>query len=160
MLTLRLLLIWSGTAAAADDVAEVVALLKSGSSVNARGNSGRTALTISAKRGNLKMLQTLIQHGAEYNDAAFGSGETPLHAAILGNHVACVTELVAQPRINVDWCAFACFERSIHKTNSLISLCPFAATRSSVLPNSLCAFVLQYLRGQRANLRRAFRGTV
>jgi ankyrin repeat protein len=92
------------TAADAARLGEVSALLKAGASVNARDVSGRTALTLCAKRGDIAALRLLLQSGADCNDKTFGSGETPLHAAILARATACVLELAAQPGIDVDWC--------------------------------------------------------
>lgn len=82
---------------------EISALLAASASVNARNVSGRTALTVAAKRGNVGALRLLLQRGADCNDKTFGSGETPLHAAILARSPACVLELTAQPGIDVDW---------------------------------------------------------
>eukprot|EP00750_Incisomonas_marina_P015227 INCI18120.1.p1 GENE.INCI18120.1~~INCI18120.1.p1 ORF type:complete len:984 (+),score=135.12 INCI18120.1:210-3161(+) len=96
------------TGAASDDPRfcdEISALLTANASVNARNVSGRTALTVAAKKGNLGALRLLLQRGADCNDKTFGSGETPLHAAILARSPACVLELAAQPGIDVD-CIF------------------------------------------------------
>ena len=71
------------------------ALLKASASVNARDVSGRTALTLCAKRGDVAALRLLLQWGADCNDKTFGSGETPLHAAILARAPLCVLELTA-----------------------------------------------------------------
>jgi ankyrin repeat protein len=82
---------------------EVQELLKAGAAVNAREASGRTALTVCAKRGDLRLMQLLLHWGADCNDKSFGSAETPLHAAILARNAPCVLELVAQAAIEVDW---------------------------------------------------------
>ena len=84
-------------------VEEVSSLLKSRASANARDISGRTALTLCAKRGNVQLLKTLLEWGADCNDKTFTSGETPLHAAIMSRHLPCVHELIGRADIDVNW---------------------------------------------------------
>lgn len=82
MLFAVLFSMWSVVAAApmeeaieSDDLRSVYQLLKSGTDVNARYKKGRTALMLTAARGNLPIARALTQHGAEIN-AKDESGKT------------------------------------------------------------------------------------
>ena len=59
------------------------------------GNQGKTALHISAERGNLGIVRFLLEHGVDI-DVADGRGRTALHYAARGGHVNVVEKLLGE----------------------------------------------------------------
>ena len=68
------------TAARLGDVSTVDSYLAQGTNVNARDNTGATALHYGAGQGHLSIVQTLLAHGANPNSQD-GLGKTPMMAA-------------------------------------------------------------------------------
>ena len=82
-------------AARQGDAGAVARLLDLGLPVDARDDSGGTALLHAAGHGHLDTVDLLLARGAAV-DARARSGNTPLVAAILGGHPDAVARLLAQ----------------------------------------------------------------
>ena len=72
-------------AAEIGDVPELQALLDKKFAINARDESGRTALMLATLNGQGDAVDVLLSHGADPN-VADAHGTTPLQAALAGNH--------------------------------------------------------------------------
>ena len=79
-------------AAETGDIPRLQLLLGSQPAIDARDESGRTALMLAVLRGESRAVDTLLASGADPN-AADGRGTTPLQAAIAGNQPAIVAAL-------------------------------------------------------------------
>ncbi|KAL8337202.1 hypothetical protein RB601_008628 [Gaeumannomyces tritici] len=71
------------------------ALLDLGADVEARSDTGNTALTLAAARFGTEWLQGLLDRGAKV-DAPGGRGRTPLHAALLCGNTASASLFLAR----------------------------------------------------------------
>jgi ankyrin repeat protein/beta-lactamase regulating signal transducer with metallopeptidase domain len=80
------------------DIEQVKSLIKNGTNVNTKGNSGRTALHYAAEKGFTDIAELLISEGADVN-ARNESRGTPLHRAAALDHPEVVKLLIAK---NVD----------------------------------------------------------
>ena len=69
-------------------------ITKFGLNVNIRDALGSTPLHLAAARGLYKMVQVLLDHGADINNAETKTGWTPLHAAAAHNDVKVVQLLL------------------------------------------------------------------
>ena len=75
------------------DVAEVKRLIKSGADVNAKRNTGYTALMAAAYKGHTEIVEILIKSGADVN-AKTNNGQTVLMFATCGGHTEIVEILI------------------------------------------------------------------
>ncbi|KAL8762366.1 MAG: hypothetical protein Q9184_001628 [Pyrenodesmia sp. 2 TL-2023] len=88
-------------AAQAGSVMEVEMLLNSGAEVEAvHQQSGRTALAVASHCGNDRVLQLLLQYGADVNTRD-ASSYSPLHLACMRGHYR-VVALLLQERVRID----------------------------------------------------------
>jgi ankyrin repeat protein len=69
---------------AKDQRMRLVALLKSGADIHATDKNGVTALHHAVRFRSPTAVKTLIEHGANVNQACRRSGSTPLHRAVVG----------------------------------------------------------------------------
>lgn len=92
-----------------DRIEELKLLVKKSADVNEPGRNKVTPLHVAAKHGRFTMMKFLIENGAFLDSTLVGPKErrfSPLHLAVLGNHVECV-ELLLQcgasvsPKIDV-----------------------------------------------------------
>ena len=65
-----------------DQRKRLIALLKSGADIHATDKNGVTALHHAVRFRSPMAVQTLIEHGANVNQACRRSGSTPLHRAV------------------------------------------------------------------------------
>ncbi|HET6423594.1 MAG TPA: ankyrin repeat domain-containing protein [Planctomycetaceae bacterium] len=65
-----------------DQRQRLLALLKAGADIHATDKNGVTALHHAVRFRNPAAVQTLIEHGANVNQACRRSGSTPLHRAV------------------------------------------------------------------------------
>jgi Ankyrin repeats (3 copies) len=79
-------------AAEIGDVPELQALLEKKLAINARDESGRTALMLATLHGQGDAVDVLLSHGADPN-IADAHGTTPLQAALAGNQAAIAAAL-------------------------------------------------------------------
>jgi len=79
-------------AAEIGDIPHLQALLDKKTSIDARDESGRSALMLATLRGQSDAVDVLLAHGADPN-AADADGTTPLQAAKAGDHPAIVAAL-------------------------------------------------------------------
>mmetsp|Transcript_77201 Transcript_77201/g.154752 ORF Transcript_77201/g.154752 Transcript_77201/m.154752 type:complete len:230 (-) Transcript_77201:148-837(-) len=82
---------WSG---GADNLVQVRALLESGASVNTSDQDGRTLLFVVARENELNLVTTLLNHGANVNQARTDDGNTPLIIAAQHCHLPVVQLLL------------------------------------------------------------------
>lgn len=68
-----------------DQRKRLLAALKAGADVHAIDTNGVTALHHAARFRNLIAVRTLIEHGANVNQACRKSGSTPLHRAVVSS---------------------------------------------------------------------------
>jgi len=66
----------------ADQRSRLVALLKAGADIHATDKNGVTALHHAVRFRSAAAVKTLIEHGANVNQACSRSGSTPLHRAV------------------------------------------------------------------------------
>ena len=69
-------------------------LLDAGADPNMRGGPGETALDSAARRGDLALVQALLNGGADVNPSGSFRNSTPLHAAVLGGNLSVISELL------------------------------------------------------------------
>mmetsp|Transcript_77203 Transcript_77203/g.154756 ORF Transcript_77203/g.154756 Transcript_77203/m.154756 type:complete len:264 (-) Transcript_77203:148-939(-) len=89
---------WSG---GADNLVQVRALLESGASVNTSDQDGRTLLFVVARENELNLVTTLLNHGANVNQARTDDGNTPLIIAAQHCHLP-VVQLLLDRGANVN----------------------------------------------------------
>ena len=82
-------------AAAAGDADAVLAALKAGAGVNARGEYGDTALNLAAENGHDGVVSVLLGAGADIENLG-GADKTPLMNAAFAGHVGIVRRLLAR----------------------------------------------------------------
>ena len=66
----------------ADQRRRIIALVKAGADINATNKNGVTALHHAVRFRSPIAVRTLIEHGANVNQACRKSGSTPLHRAV------------------------------------------------------------------------------
>lgn len=66
----------------ADQRKRILAVLKAGADIHAADKNGVTALHHAVRFRNVVAVRTLIEHGANVNQACRKSGSTPLHRAV------------------------------------------------------------------------------
>lgn len=69
-------------------------LLKYSANPNALDKEGETPLSYAARSGSTSALRTLLEYAANPNSKSFTLKQTPLHCAITGNHLDCVSLLL------------------------------------------------------------------
>lgn len=84
--------IWQ--AAIDNDCQKVDLLINKGVSVNAKDNSGYTALHYACRAGNVEIVKLLLLHGADPNARTKNGRDTPLHRAAYQGHDAIVSLLL------------------------------------------------------------------
>ncbi|MBX5496613.1 MAG: ankyrin repeat domain-containing protein, partial [Bryobacteraceae bacterium] len=82
-------------AARAGDLEKVKALLREGAPVNARDSLGGTALHDAAWAGEREVVEALLDAGADVNAEHTEAGSTPLHYAVITNHLEIVKLLLS-----------------------------------------------------------------
>src|SRR5438067_12876995 len=76
-----------------NDIGSVLAMIHAGSDVNARSNTGRTALSWAALHGYIEIAGALAQAGADLN-VKDAQGGTPFTLAFEGGHLEVVQGLI------------------------------------------------------------------
>jgi ankyrin repeat protein len=79
-------------AAETGDTQELTSLLGATNDIDARDDSGRTALMLATLHGRAGAVDVLLGHGADPN-AADAHGMTPLQAAVAGDQHAIIRSL-------------------------------------------------------------------
>ena len=106
--------IWQ--AAIDNNVAKVKHLVENGTSPDKRDNAGYTALHYASRAGNIRIIEYLLDHGADPNAQTKTGKDTPLHRASYQGHDIIVSLLMkrgANPLLqNADG------ETALHKSTS------------------------------------------
>eukprot|EP00274_Cyanoptyche_gloeocystis_P003547 CAMPEP_0196652872 /NCGR_PEP_ID=MMETSP1086-20130531/2334_1 /TAXON_ID=77921 /ORGANISM="Cyanoptyche gloeocystis , Strain SAG4.97" /LENGTH=153 /DNA_ID=CAMNT_0041983687 /DNA_START=17 /DNA_END=478 /DNA_ORIENTATION=- len=84
--------IW--TAAASGHIGRVQTLLQGGTDPNSTDEYGYTALHYAARLGDVRLVELLLQHGAQVDPVTKAGKSTPLHRAAFCGHLEVVKILI------------------------------------------------------------------